>query len=281
MSAASECRAVRGRSPPAPQGRLVQAASRGARTRQLRRELLRHSRRVVHRRGAARPAVIHGSCRPASTTSTPLAEGHRSNRCRRPFPGWVATCGGCALLAFRARRGDHGCSHERTMGDLHLGRGEWPRGHEPMRCYPRASLSVARGSACRGMLTSVTVQPPRAPGIALEKSATLASPGWTDGGVVETAHHQVPVRGCPAGHREAGLGLAEVLCLVPEARGATVAARDPSPGERRGHSCPIPSVRPPPAALMLCCLQDSIAWLAPGASSAPWRARGHVARCPR
>ena len=40
-------------------------------------------------------------------------------------------------------------------------------------------------------------------------------------------------------------------------------------------------MRPPPAALLLCCLQDCIAWLAPGASSAPWRARGRLARFPR
>ena len=42
----------------------------------------------------------------------------------------------------------------------------------------------------------------------------------------------------------------------------------------RGRGCPIPAVRPPPAALLLCCLQDSIAWLAPCASSAPSHARG-------
>jgi hypothetical protein len=45
--------------------------------------------------------------------------------------------------------------------------------------------------------------------------------------------------------------------------------------------CPIPAVRPPAAELLLCCLQDSIAWLAPGGS----RFRGvfavSLARLPR
>ena len=95
-------------------------------------------------------------------------------------------------------------AHRTNDGTLDPGQGEWPRGHERMRCYPRASLSVARGGACRGMLTSVTVQHPRASGIASEKCATLASPGWTDGGVVETAHHELLARGCSAGRGEAG-----------------------------------------------------------------------------
>ena len=46
---------------------------------------------------------------------------------------------------------------------------------------------------------------------------------------------------------------------------------------RRCPDCPIPAVRPPAGALLLCCLQDSIAWLAPGASRSPWRARGRLA----
>ena len=115
------------------------AASRGARTRQLRRELLRHRRRVVHRRGAARPAVIHGSCRPASTTSTPLAEGHGSNRCTRPFPGWVARCSGCALLACRARRGDHGCSQNGRWGIFTWGGASGPT----VRTYALLSACLA------------------------------------------------------------------------------------------------------------------------------------------
>ena len=50
----------------------------------------------------------------------------------------------------------------------------------------------------------------------------------------------------------------------------------------RGASmCPIPAVRPPAAALLLCCLRDSIAWLAPGALRSRWRARGRFARFPR
>jgi hypothetical protein len=45
--------------------------------------------------------------------------------------------------------------------------------------------------------------------------------------------------------------------------------------------CPIPAVRPRAAALLLCCLQDPIPWLAPGGSRSPWRARAHLARFPR
>jgi hypothetical protein len=180
------------------------AASRGARTRQLRRELLRHSRRVVHRRGAARPAVIHGSSRPASRTSTPLAEGHGSNRCTRPCP----PAGSLPLAAVHSLPAEPAAAitaaHRTDDADLDPGRGEWPRAHEPMRCSQRASLSVARRSACRVMLTSVTVQHPRASGIALERCATLASPGWTDGGVVGTAHHELPIRGALHGRGEAG-----------------------------------------------------------------------------
>ena len=64
------------------------------------------------------------------------------------------------------------------------------------------------------------------------------------------------------------------------------AGRD-SPSFSRGHqthdvvaACgPIPA--PPAAALLLCCLPDSIAWLAPGASRSPWRARGRLERFPR
>ena len=38
------------------------------------------------------------------------------------------------------------------MGDLDLGRGEWRRGHEPMGCYPRASLlGCARERQARGV----------------------------------------------------------------------------------------------------------------------------------
>jgi hypothetical protein len=37
--------------------------------------------------------------------------------------------------------------------------------------------------------------------------------------------------------------------------------------EGRGCLCPIPPARAPSAPLLLCCLQDSVAWLAPGASS--------------
>jgi hypothetical protein len=48
-----------------------------------------------------------------------------------------------------------------------------------------------------------------------------------------------------------------------------------------GCLCPIPAVSPPAAALLLCCLQDPIAWLAPDASRSPWRARGRLARFPR
>jgi hypothetical protein len=45
--------------------------------------------------------------------------------------------------------------------------------------------------------------------------------------------------------------------------------------------CPIPAMRPRPVALLLCCLQDSIAWLAPGGSRSPWHPRGRLARFPR
>jgi hypothetical protein len=121
---------------------------------------------------------------------------------------------------------------------LRLGRGEWPRGHEPMRCYPRASLSVARGSACRGMQTSVTVQHPRTSGIALEKCATPAARVGPMAALSELrtirSWSGLPCRG----EEQLDIGLAEVVCLVPEARGATVAARDPSPDQRRGPSCP-------------------------------------------
>jgi hypothetical protein len=50
---------------------------------------------------------------------------------------------------------------------------------------------------------------------------------------------------------------------------------------RRGCVCPIPAVRPPAAALLLCCLQDSIAWLPRGRIEVPWRVRGRLARLPR
>jgi hypothetical protein len=69
---------------------------------------------------------------------------------------------------------------------------------------------------------------------------------------------------------------------------ATAAPDDRSSGtgvirgaEARRSLCPMPAVRPPAAALLLCCSQDSIAWLAPGRSTSPWRARGRRARCPR
>jgi hypothetical protein len=39
--------------------------------------------------------------------------------------------------------------------------------------------------------------------------------------------------------------------------------------ERRCRDCPIPAVSLPAAALLLCCLQDPIAWLAPDASRSP------------
>jgi hypothetical protein len=44
---------------------------------------------------------------------------------------------------------------------------------------------------------------------------------------------------------------------------------------------PIPAARPLAAPLLLSCLQDSIAWLATGASSSGGRARGCLARLPR
>ena len=50
---------------------------------------------------------------------------------------------------------------------------------------------------------------------------------------------------------------------------------------RRCPDCPMPAVRPAAAALLLCCLHDSVAWLASGASRPPWRARGRFARFPR
>ena len=168
-------------------GSTRQAASRGARTRQLRRELLRHGRRVVHRRGAARPAVIDGSCRPASTTSTPLTEGHGSNRCTRTTVGsrdvaavhYLPTEPTAAITA----------AHRTNDGTLDPGQGEWaPRS----RTYALLSACLAlraRGGACRGMLTSVTVQHPRASGIASEKCATLASPGWIGSGGSRASAH--------------------------------------------------------------------------------------------
>ena len=54
-----------------------------------------------------------------------------------------------------------------------------------------------------------------------------------------------------------------------------------SDGAPRDRVCPLPAARLPAAALLLCSLQDSIAWLAPGASSSGWRARGRLARFPR
>ena len=50
----------------------------------------------------------------------------------------------------------------------------------------------------------------------------------------------------------------------------------------RDWGCPIPAVSPPAAALLLCCLQDPIGWLASAGCIEPgWRARGRLARLPR
>jgi hypothetical protein len=58
----------------------------------------------------------------------------------------------------------------------------------------------------------------------------------------------------------------------PRGRPSTAGFHQFGPCLRRGSGgrlCPIPPVRAPPAALLLCCLQDSVAWLAPDASSSP------------
>ena len=68
-----------------------------------------------------------------------------------------------------------------------------------------------------------------------------------------------------AGHA----GGAEAAERRPRGRPSTAGFHQFGPCLRRGSGarlCPIPAARAPSAALLLCCLQDSVAWLAPAAS---------------